>query len=170
MFLFIEINIFFLLHILHIIHIYIICENMQNNFWNYLLLYYVSYHFLFCYSLSFRLETFLRYLGNIKWVNVKVAQSSPTLCNPMDYTVHGILHARILGWIAIPFFGGSSQPRNQTRVSCIAGRFITKWATREALRQYTYRKLRMSCFLKEKVYWKISTLWQSLLIHRPPSE
>jgi len=34
---------------------------------------------------------------------VKVAQSCPTLCNPMDYTVHGILQARILEWVAIPF-------------------------------------------------------------------
>ena len=35
---------------------------------------------------------------------VKVAQSCPTLCHPMDYTVHGILPARILEWVAIPFF------------------------------------------------------------------
>ena len=35
-----------------------------------------------------------------------------TLCNPMDYTVHGILQARILGWVAFPFFKGSSQPRS----------------------------------------------------------
>ena len=38
---------------------------------------------------------------------VKVTQSCPTLCNPMDYTVHGILQARILEWIAIPFSRGS---------------------------------------------------------------
>ena len=38
-----------------------------------------------------------------KWVKVKVAQSCPTPCNPMDYTVHGILQARILEWIAFPF-------------------------------------------------------------------
>ena len=38
---------------------------------------------------------------------VKVAQSCPTLCNPMDYTVHGILQARILEWVAFPFFRGS---------------------------------------------------------------
>ena len=55
----------------------------------------------------------------------KVAQMCPTLCDPMDYTVHGILQARILQWVAIPFFRGSSQPRNQTRVSCIAGGFFT---------------------------------------------
>ena len=42
--------------------------------------------------------------------SVKVAQSCPTLCNPIDYTVHGILQARILEWAAIPFSRGSSQP------------------------------------------------------------
>ena len=46
-----------------------------------------------------------------------------TLCNPMDYTLHGILQARILERIAFPFSRGSSQPRDQTQVSCIAGRF-----------------------------------------------
>ena len=43
---------------------------------------------------------------------VKAAQSCPTLCDPMDYTVHGILQARILEWVAFPFSRGSSQPRN----------------------------------------------------------
>ena len=59
---------------------------------------------------------------------VKVAQSCLTLCNPMDYTVHGILQARILKWVAITFPRGSSQPRDWTQVSCIAGRFFTSWA------------------------------------------
>ena len=59
-------------------------------------------------------------------------QSCPTLCNPMDYTVHGILQARILEGVAVPFSRGSSQPRVRTRVSCIGGRFFTVWATREA--------------------------------------
>ena len=56
---------------------------------------------------------------------MKVAQSGLTLCNPMDYTVHGILQARILEWVAFPFSRGSSQPRDQTQVSCVAGRFFT---------------------------------------------
>ena len=43
----------------------------------------------------------------------------------MDYTVHGILQARILEWVALPFSRESSQPRDQTQVSCIAGRFLT---------------------------------------------
>ena len=63
---------------------------------------------------------------------VKIVQSRPTLCNPMDYTVHGILQARILEWVAFPFSRGSSQPRDWTQVSHIAGRFFTSWANREA--------------------------------------
>ena len=63
---------------------------------------------------------------------VKVAQLCPTLCNPIDYTVHGILQARLLEWVAFPFSGGSFQPRDQTEVSRIAGGFFTSWATREA--------------------------------------
>ena len=47
-------------------------------------------------------------------VKVKVAQAYPTLCNPTDYPVHGILQARILEWVVIPFHRGSSQPRDQT--------------------------------------------------------
>ena len=65
-----------------------------------------------------------------------VAQSCLILCNPMDCSlpsssVHGILQARILEWVVYPFSRGSSQTRNQTRVSCVAGRFFTSWATRE---------------------------------------
>ena len=63
---------------------------------------------------------------------MKVTQFCPTLCEPMDCTVHGILQARILEWVAIPFFRGSSQPRDWTQVSHIAGKFFTSWATREA--------------------------------------
>ena len=48
----------------------------------------------------------------------KVAQLCPTLCDPMDYTVHGILQARILEWVAFPFSRGSSQPKNRTVIKC----------------------------------------------------
>ena len=104
---------------------------------------------------------------------VKVAQASPTLCDPMDcspwnslgqdtgvgslslfqgiFPTHGLnsdlLHCRrilyqlshkrsprLLEWVAYPFSRGSSQPRNRTRLSCIAGGFFTKSAIREALR------------------------------------
>ena len=50
-------------------------------------------------------------------VKVEVTQSSPIICDPMDYTVHGILQARILEWVAFPFSRGYSQPRDQTQVS-----------------------------------------------------
>ena len=55
-----------------------------------------------------------------------------TLCNPTDSTVHGILQARILEWVAFPFSRGSSQPRDWTQVSRIAGGFLTNWATKDA--------------------------------------
>ena len=57
------------------------------------------------------------------YLKVKVAQSCPTLCEPMDYTVHGILQAKILEWVAFPFSRGSSQPGHRTQVSCVAGGF-----------------------------------------------
>ena len=63
---------------------------------------------------------------------VKVTQSCPALCDLMHYTVYGILLPRIPEWVSYPFSsGGSSRPRNQTGVSCIAGGFFTTWATRE---------------------------------------
>ena len=105
-------------------------------------------------------------------VKVKIAHLCLTLCDPMDHTVHGILQARILEWVAFPFSRGivptqgsnpgllhcgrilyqlshkrsprilewvaypfsrgSSWPRSRTGVSCIAGRFFTNWAMREA--------------------------------------
>ena len=68
---------------------------------------------------------------------VKVAQSCLTLCNPMNYTVHGILQARILEWVAIPFSRGSSQPRDRTQVSRIASRFFTSRATKLPPNQMT---------------------------------
>ena len=90
------------------------------------------------------------YLGRWKWsvwchnngrmllcVCVLIVQSCLTLCNPMHcsppgFSVHDILQARILEWVAISFSRGSSQPRDWTQVSCIGGGFFTMWATREA--------------------------------------
>ena len=60
-----------------------------------------------------------------KKVKVEIAQSFPILFDPMDYTVHGILQARKLEWVAFPFSSGSSQPRDRTQVFHIAGRFFT---------------------------------------------
>ena len=55
----------------------------------------------------------------------------PTDCSPPDSSVCGTFQARILQWVAMPFSRGSSQPRDRTRVSHIAGRFLTLWATRQ---------------------------------------
>ena len=67
-------------------------------------------------------------------VSVLAAQLCSTLCNPMDCSspsssVHGILQARILESVAIPFSSRYSQPRDQTWISHITGRFFTIWAT-----------------------------------------
>ena len=76
--------------------------------------------------------------GEDRWYQgcMSVAQSCLTLCHPRDCSppgssVHGILQARILGWVAISFFRGSSWPRDWTWVSNIAGRLLTVWATRK---------------------------------------
>ena len=79
-------------------------------------------------------------------MKVLVAQACPTLCDPMDYSLPGssvikILQARILEWIAIPFSRGFLQPRDQTWVTCITGKFSTLSATREAPDCVTLAKL-----------------------------
>ena len=58
--------------------------------------------------------------------------------SPPGSSVYGVLQARILEWVAIPLSRGSSSPRDQTRVSCIAGRFSTVWAIREAQIRYYF--------------------------------
>ena len=68
-------------------------------------------------------------------------------CDPMDFSlpscsVQGILRARILEWVSISFSRGSSWPRNQTRISCIAGRVFTIWATREGGRRRGRQRMR----------------------------
>ena len=74
------------------------------------------------------------FLTLLPWgkVKVKVTQSCLILCDPMDYTVPGTLQARILEWVTFPFSRESSQPRDWTQVSCIAGKFFTSWATKKA--------------------------------------
>ena len=74
----------------------------------------------------------------VKVSESEVAQSCPTLCDPMGCSlpgssIHGIFQAIVLEWIAISFSGGSSQPRDRTRVSCIVDRRFTVWATREVI-------------------------------------
>ena len=91
------------------------------------------------------------------YVCVLVTLSCLTLCDPMDCSspgssVHEILQARILEWVAISFSRGSSRPRDQIQVSCIAGRYFTIWATRETLAPnsfFVFCCLR-SCFSRYK--------------------
>ena len=94
----------------------------------------------------------------MKWkVQVLVAQSCLTLCDPMDCSLpgsscHGILQARVLEWVAIPFSRGSSWPRDQIWVFHIAGRFIIIWATRETL------LIACICLYKMNQFWSISLI------------
>ena len=91
-------------------------------------------------------------------------------CSPPGSFVHGILQARLLNWVAIPFSGVSSWPRDWARVSYIAGRFFTIWATREDLRMaiikiYTDSKCFRACEEKETLmhcWWEYKFM-QSLL-------
>ena len=81
-------------------------------------------------KLMLKVRVFLETPGESKISTLmysEVSQSGLTLCNPMDCSlpgssVHGILQARILEWVAISFSRGSSQPSDRTQVSCTAGR------------------------------------------------
>ena len=97
-------------------------------------------------------------------------QSWPTLCNPMDYilpdsSVHGILQARILEWVAVPSTRGSSPPRDQTHVSCIGGCVLYHWATWETPFPYTMME-RATTINEENGAIDVlrRNLWTSLLI------
>ena len=88
----------------------------------------------YCPFTSGTFSYFKKWCETLEWV----AQLCPTLCDPMDCSppgssVHGVLQARVLEGAAIPFSRESSQPRDWTRFSCLAGGFLTVWATREAL-------------------------------------
>ena len=92
-------------------------------------------------------------------VKVLLAQSCPTLwdpmnCSPPGSSVHGILQARIMEWVATAFSRGSSRPRDQIQVSHIAGRFFTIWATRETwLTRGTNSKESKACELPDRGLW-----------------
>ena len=73
----------------------------------------------------------LSYQGSLEKTKWSEGHSVMSLCDPMDYTVHGNLQARILEWVAVPFSRGSSRPRDWTQVSLIDGGFFTSWGTRE---------------------------------------
>ena len=94
------------------------------------------------YFLSYRNQEALIYLKILWWgksqYQLKWKWSRVWLCDPVDCSlpgspVHGIFQARVLEWVAISFSRASSQPRDQTQVSCIVGRRFTVWSTREVL-------------------------------------
>ena len=93
---------------------------------------YIISHFFVHSSIS----DHIGYFPILKESESEVSQSCLTLCDPMDcslpgFSVQGIFQAWVLEWIAIFFSWGSSRPRDRTQVSCIAGRCLTLWATRE---------------------------------------
>jgi len=100
----------------------------------------------------------------------KLLQSCLTLCDPLNYSppgpsVHGILQARILEWVAIPFSRETSQPRDGTWVSHVAGRFFTLCDTREApvvcityvIFRYPINVLKPCCLI-----WTSPSAWHDL--------
>ena len=93
---------------------------------------------------------------NKRWS--EVTQSRPTLCDPMDCSplgssIHGILQARILEWVAISFSRGSSRPRDWIQTFHIAGRCFNLWVTREALIRGIYAMAAHSSTLAWKIPW-----------------
>ena len=113
------------------------------------------------YSVVFPHLLNLNWTNDMLWQSVKVALSCPTLWDPTDYTVHGILQAKILEWVAFPFSRGSSQPRDRTQVSCIAGGFFTSWATIDGQKK---KKKRQSASFKPRsqkfLHASISLSWK----------
>ena len=108
----------------------LVCSNIDDDIGH--LIKSIFSRFLYCQDTDFSFDV-------IKYRKVKVLV--PQWCLTLHYSVdcslpgssvHGILQARTLEWVAIPFSRGSSWPRNRTWVSCIAGRFFTDWATRES--------------------------------------
>ena len=128
-------------------------------------------------SLVFSLSLIIHYVVHIFWLNL-VYYLYTMLCvcvcvcvcvscsvvshsaTPMDYSppgfsVHGVLQARILEWVATAFSRGSSQPRDQTHISCIAGIFFTIWAIREApccgqckIHMYKHTSILLICWIR----------------------
>ena len=105
----------------------------------------------------------ITFLKTKHFVKVEVSQSCPTLCDPMDYTVHGILQARILEWIAFPFSRGSSQPRDQTQVSHMADGFLTSWATRETMNILLLTNFIASFVISNLLFHLIEEYWVSAM-------
>ena len=105
----------------------LLCSFFSGMLWQFWIFLWFHINFMITCSSSVK-----NVMGNLIVCGCVHAQLCLTLCDPMDYTIHGILQARLLEWVAFPFSRGSSQPRDQTQVSHIAGGFFTSWAAREA--------------------------------------
>ena len=116
-------------------HIYIIYIYTYHIFFIHIYVYiYVSMCIYICVYICVSMHIYI-----CIWSEMKVAQSCPTLCNPMDYSVHGILQARILEWVDFPFSRGSSQPMDWTQVSSIAGKLdTTEWLSSTYTHTHAY--------------------------------
>ena len=89
--------------------------------------------------------------------------SDPMDCNLQSSSVHEILQARILEWVAISFSRGSSWPRDRTQVEqTIAGRFLTIWATREA---HGYRYIYINTYTYTQLWLIPVVVWQKPIQH-----
>ena len=109
-----------------------------------------------CNSPDWKVINILPYLLHLSFsfplfflVKVLVAQSCIQLWDPMDCSlpdssVLGILRARILEWVAIPFSKGSSRPSRRSQISHLAGRFFTIWATQDLGRPVNISETRIS--------------------------
>ena len=100
----------------------------------------------------------------VQKVKVLVSQPCVTLCDPLDYRLsllcHRILQARRLEWVAIPFSRGSSQCRDWTWVSHIAGRFFTVWNTRKADKKLGNISITQRT---ERSFWPYELSWRQHL-------
>ena len=110
------------------------------------------------------------WLSDFHFNYILVLQLCPTLCSSINYTVHEILQGRILEWVAFPFSRGSSQSRDQTQVSHIAGRFFTSWAAKARTSNFTIcmeiqkTSNSQSNLEKEEVNWRNQPAWLQALL------
>ena len=123
----------------------------------------------------------------LSWVSESHSVMSNSL-QPMDYTVHGILQARILEWVSYCFSRWSSLPRYQTQVFHIAGKFFTTWATKEATflgvalnTSYPQRRVKVICISSTDLgnfrdlrgtncFYPVDTGTQVIILPRPTKE
>ena len=125
------------------------------------IIYYLYLLSVFCLSIIYLSSMYL------KKVKVLVTQLCPTLCNPVECSLPGcswILQARILEWVVILFSRASSQPKDWTWVSCVADRFFTVWATREALSIFYLSVYRLSIIYLPITYLSMSVYHLSVCL------